>query len=185
MSNNLEKAKAVLKEKTKENDEVEKLLNPPPVPPKKIKIMPRKDIDMAERILTDKLDKKIQTYGEEQARTKNQQYKTEIIALYQKAIDLKKEAMALSKTVEQETGGMIKASFETNNYGRGFWASLPDSISEAKEDDFFDVERDQKNSPQIKEMREEIDNYILNLKIGNAELIEIRALLNKIDQVIN
>lgn len=174
----LEKAKEKLQENQKEKDTIEALINPPKITKPKIKIPPQKDIRLIEQILRDKLESKKRKITEEYVENINHKYEKEIKEIHQKAINLRIEAETFAKKIELENNNNIKARFLGNNYEGGYLKDLPEDIKEATNHDFFELTEE---PGQIKAIQTEIDEFLLNIKIGDQPLADVKPLIAKIE----
>lgn len=177
----LKDAKNALEENKKEAETIENLINPPKNKPK-IKIPPQKDIRLIETILDDKLRIKEKKLTEDFVDSINRKYEKEIKELHQKAINLKREFETFAKKIEAENGNNIVSVLSDSgyNYSGNYVKHLPENMKEATDDKFFQASDEPK---QIKEMKQEIDEFILNVKIGVQPLSDIKPLIDKINLI--
>jgi len=177
MSNNLEEAKQVLED----NKTLEAVLNPQ-MAKKRIRLPLQRDVNLVESILDKKLETRESKFKERKLSDIQDKYKKEIEAIHTKAIELRKEAEKIAKTIENESSGNIKAKFLSNNYGSGYWNELPEDMDQAVSDEIFEVDGD--SFPELLEIKKEIEEFLLNVKIGMAPLADVKPLLEKIDKML-
>ena len=178
--NNLAKAREKLGEKTAEEKQIENLINPPPVM-KKIKVPPARDVNLIESILNKRLDEKTKIYKEKIENEVKERYKNKFDGIHQKAMDLKDEAIIIAKEIIDENNGKLKLRFmDENSYNSGYLKDLPDTMEEAREDVGLEVNDD--DYPIIDELRKEVDEFVLNVKLGLEPLAGVKPLLEKIDK---
>jgi len=173
---NLELAKQTLEE----NKNLETIINPQPK--KRIKLPLARDVNLVESIINKKLDTRTNQFKEKllnQAKTK---YKTEIDAIHQKAINLRKEAEKIGRLVEVETNENVTAKFMQGSYSDGYFGDLPEDMAKATEYDFFEASGE--NFPEIEKMKAEVEEFLLNARIGITPLSDVKPLLDKIDKIL-
>ena len=94
---------------------------------------------------------------------------------------LKKEAEELGKEIIKESNGKIKLRFLDNNgYGSCYIKNLPEDLKEAHEENMMEVEDE--DIPVISSLKAEIDEFILNVKLGLESIAGVKPLLAKIEQ---
>lgn len=174
--NNLEQAKATLED----NKNLEAILNPQPK--KRVKLPLARDVNLVQSILDKKLETRTEQFKEKILNQAKAKYQSEIEAIHTKAISLRKEAESVAKLIEQDGNGNITAKFLHENYGGGYFNELPEDMTEATKEDFFEIEGDK--FPQVEGLKKEIEEYLLNVKIGLAQLADVKPLLEKIDQTL-
>jgi len=175
---NLEEAKKTLED----NKNLEAIINPQPQQ-KKIKLPPQRDVNLVQTILEKKLEGRTEQFKERMLNQATAKYQKEIEAIHLKAVALRKEAEMISREIEKDSGNMIKAKFlSNNNYNDGYFGELPETMSDATEHEFFEVEGDK--FPQIEGLKREVEDFLLNVKIGMAPIADIKPLLEKIDKIL-
>lgn len=176
MGTNLEEAKQILED----NKSLEAVINPQPK--KRIKLPLARDVNLVQSILDKKLEARESKFKERKLREIKDKYKKEIDAVHDKAIALRKEAEKISKEIEAESSGNIKAKFLHNGYSSGYWDQLPEDMDNATSDEFFEVDGD--SFPELLEIKKEMEEFLLNVKIGMTSLVEVKPLLEKIDKML-
>lgn len=174
----LQDAKNKLEQNKKETEIIDRLINPQKTTKPKFKIPPRKDISQIEQILKDKLNEKKEKITENIVNQANRKYADEIKIFHERAIELKKDVKDFAKKVETENNNNIESVLENRGYSSHYLAGLPDDIKEATEDKFFQLADE---PGQIEEMRKEINEFLLNVKIGIQPLSDVKPLLDKIN----
>ena len=87
----------------------------------------------------------------------------------------------VAKEIIDENNGKLKLRFmDENSYNSGYLKDLPDTIEEAREDVGLEVNDD--DYPIIDELRKEVDEFVLNVKLGLEPLAGVKPLLEKIDK---
>jgi hypothetical protein len=174
---NLDEAKQVLEE----NKNLEAVLNPQ-MAKKRIKLPLQRDVNLIQSILDKKLEARESKFKERKLKDIKDKYKKEIEAIHVKAIALRKDAEKISKLIETESSGNIKAKFLHDNYGSGYWNELPEDMDQATSDEIFEVDGD--SFPELMEIKKEMEEFLLNVKIGMAPLADVKPLLEKIDKIL-
>jgi len=168
------------REVLEQNKALETLISPQPK--KRIKLPPSRDINLIKSILDKKLEARTDQFKEKLLTQMKTKYQTEIDAIHQRAVDIRKDAEQISKLMEKDTSGSVLAKFLNNNYSDGYFGELPESLQDAKNDELFEVKED--NIPEIENLKKEIEEYILNAKLGLAPLADTKILLEKIDKLL-
>ena len=174
--NNLQEAKQTLED----SKSLEAILNPQPK--KRVKLPLQRDVNLVQSILDKKLESRTAQFKEKMLNQAKTKYQAEIEAIHIKAISLRKEAENIARLIEQDGNGNITAKFLHNNYGGGYFNELPEDMTEATREDFFEIEGG--NFPQVEGLKKEIEEYLLNVKIGLAQLADVKPLIEKIDQTL-
>lgn len=174
--NNLEEAKQILED----NKALESIINPQAK--KRIKLPLQRDVNLIQSILDKKLEARESKFKERKLKDIKDKYQKEIEAVHTKAIALRKEAEKISKAIEVESSGNIKAKFLHNGYSSGYWDQLPENMDGATSDELFEVDGDL--FPELVEIKKEMEEFLLNVKIGMTPLAEIKPLLEKIDKIL-
>ena len=174
--NNLQEAKQTLED----NKNLDAIINPKPQ--KRVKLPLARDVNLVQSILDKKIEARTSQFREKILSQAKAKYQAEIEAIHTKAIALRKEAENIARLIEQESGGNITAKFLHDKYGGGYFNELPEDMTEATKEDFFEVEGDK--FPQVESLKKEIEEYVLNVKIGLAPIADVKPLLEKIDQTL-
>jgi len=174
--NNLEEARQILED----NKSLEAVINPQPK--KRIRLPLQRDVNLVQSILDKKLEARESKFKDKKLADIKDKYKKEIEAIHTKAIALRKDAEKISKLIETESSGNIKAKFLHNGYSCGYWDQLPENMDNATSDEFFEVDGD--SFPELVEIKKEMEEFLLNVKIGMTPLAEIKPLLEKIDKML-
>lgn len=178
--NNLQKAKAMVYEKNAEETAINNVINPPPIV-KKIKVPPARDVNLIQSILMKRLDDRTRTYKEKIEETIEKKYKNKFDEIHKQAIALKAEAERIGNEIVAENNRSIKLTFlDKNSYSAGYLKDLPENIDEARDEVKMSIEDDQ--YPIIEKMKGEIEDFILNVKLGCAPIADVKPLLEKIDK---
>ena len=183
--NNIEKAKAKIEEQQKEANVLENLINPPAnqQKQKRIKLPLQRDVNLIESILNKKLETRGDQFKEIVLKRTEANFKGEIEAMHLKAIALRKEADAIAKRVDIATNGQVKMKYDSGNYYHsGYWDRLPEDMDKANEDEM--MQADGNSFPEVAVLKAEIEEYILNFKIGLAPIADVKVLLEKIDNTL-
>ena len=175
--NNLAEAKQVLEE----NKSLEAVLNPQ-MAKKRIKLPLARDVNLVQSILDKKLEARESKFKDKKLADIKDKYKKEIETIHVKAIELRKEAEKIAKTIESESSGNIKAKFLHDEYGSSYWNELPKDMDEATSEEIFEADGD--SFPELVEIKKEMDEFMLNVKIGMAPLADVKPLLEKIDKML-
>jgi len=173
---NLNEAKQVLEE----NKSLDAIINPQPK--KRIKLPLSRDINLIQSILDKKLEARTNQFKEKILTQMKTKYQTEIEAIHQKAVDIRKDAEKISKLMEKDSNGSVSAKFLHNSYSDGYFGELPESLQAAKDEELFEVQEN--NIPEVDNLKKEIEEYILNAKLGLAPLADTKVLLEKIDKLL-
>ena len=171
---------AQAKEALEQNTNLEAIINPQPK--KRVKLPLQRDVNLVQSILDKKLEDREAKFKEKKLREAQDKYKSEIDEIHEKAVNLRKDAERIAKLVESDSGNNVVAKFLHNNYGNGYWSDLPESLDEAKKEDLFEI--DGGKFTEVENLKKEIEEYVLNVKIGLAPLADVKALLEKIDQAL-
>ncbi len=174
--NNLQEAKRTLED----NKNLEAIINPKPQ--KRVKLPLARDVNLIQSILEKKLEARTEQFKEKLLSQTKTKYQSEIAEIHSKAIALRKEAESVARQIEQESGNNITAKFLHDNYGGGYFNELPEDMDEATKEEFFEVAENK--FPEVEGLKKEIDEFILNLKIGLAPIADVKPLLEKIDQTL-
>jgi len=179
---NIEDAKKALQE----NSQLESILNPQPggTKQKKIKLPLKRDVEIIENILRVKLDdkkKKAEEKIHEEAKIK---WGPRMDEIHLKAIILRKEADKLLNEIKKSSGGTI-ISANDGRYNDTYWDRLPVDMKEAQEDEYIDIDRDGDTAfrKTIEDLKLEIDEFIVNMKIGLAPMADVKIYLDKISKL--
>ena len=173
MSTNLEQAKEILEQ----NKNLEAIINPQPK--KRIKLPLARDVNLVESILDKKIETRTNQFKEKLLRQIKTKYQKEITAMHEKAINLRKEAERIGRLVEVESNENVRAKFMHDSYGDGYFGELPENIIEAEKIEF--LEANGENFSKVESLKKEVEEYLLNVKIGLAQLADVKPLLEKID----
>lgn len=173
---NLNEAKQVLEE----NKSLDAIINPQIK--KRIKLPLQRDVNLIQSILDKKLEARESKFKERKLKEMKDKYQKEIEAVHTKAIALRKEAEKIAKAIESESSGNIKAKFLHNGYSSGYWDQLPEDMDSATSDEIFEVDGDA--FPELMEIKKEMEELLLNIKIGMTPLTEVKPLLEKIDKML-
>ena len=168
------------KEKLKEKSALESLLSPCPPPftstkTPKNRLPLQRDIQMIERILDEKLKFKQNQIEEKILNEYKTKFSIEIQEIHEEAVILHKRVQKLINTIEKESQGLI---IDGN---RGYWSDLPEKIEDTEDTNYIRISDN--DAPIITEIKNEISEYILNLKIGIAPMADVKILLDKIEKI--
>ncbi len=172
--NNIQKAK----EKLEEGKNLEAIINPKPG--KRVKLPLQRDVNLIESILNKKLDDKAEKFKENLLGSIKNKYSKEFEQIHLEAIALKRKAEQIGREIENENNGNVQAKYLHDNYDSSYLSDLPEDMDSATEHDLFEIK--DSTFPKIEKMKKEIDEYVLNVKIGLAPFADVKALLAKIDE---
>ena len=169
--NNLQEAKESLAKSSQLNS----IISPPKT--KRIKLPTQRDINMIEQLINNKLNNKRTAINNEfltKARTK---WASKINAIHSEAIDLKKKINILNKEIVAEGYGTIQIHPGYSYY----WEKLPATLREAQETEILEI--DKFESPAIEALEKESTDLQLDIKLGLKPISDVKALLEKIDNI--
>ena len=172
---NIEEAKKILQEK-ETIQKVSNAINTPKTT--KRKILRMNDIYEIKNILDKKLRKKENKQREQIIETAKTKYQSHIQEIHKKAITLRKEIIALKNKIEKENHGIVELKDKGYNYP--YWQNLPETMEETEENDYITTTNDLELNTEIEE---EIEKFILNLRVGLASPIDIQKYINKIEKL--
>jgi len=164
-----------IKESLTKNQETEEAINNPQTL-KKPKIPLQRDIDLIERTLHNKLKDKESEIKDKLLSKTNQKYALKIKELHQKAITLKQEFIKLNKEIKTQTKII---QIDLNDYS-SYIRSLPHNLTEILQQEILKLTE---KLPEINKMEEEIEDFMLDIKLGLTPLSDIKPLLDKINNL--
>ena len=169
--NNLQEAKESLAKSSQLNS----IISPPKT--KRIKLPTQRDINMIEQLINNKLKLKAELNQETLLTKAKTKWQTDITQIHQKAISLKKETQILIKRIEKESNNTVKIDPGYSHY----WHRLPETITEALGEELLEIEKN--NQSQKTPLEQEIEETMLDIKLGLKPISDVKALLEKIDNI--
>lgn len=147
---------------------------------KKTKLPLQRDVYVIEQLINNEIRKKENEIDNMIMKNAETKYQTEINTIHQKAILLKQEILALSRKIERESNGTLEA-IKDGGYSSNYTGALPDDIDEAKDTKLF--HRDRTEAKIIKELKQEAEDLICNIKVGFAPFEDAKKLIDKIKTI--
>ena len=141
-------------------------------------------VETAAKLLRDTLDKRAETIADENFKQDMHKFSKELSTLAKKSIELVNLAKATRTTIEKNSG----LTLDLDNY-QSFTYHLPNSLEDAEQNDRiikakggsgWHSSNRGKYEPAMSELRLEIEEFILNLKLGTVVMADLKPLLNKI-----
>ena len=170
---NLEEAKESLEKAS----QLDTILNPQPKG-KRIKLPLARDMNMIQTILNEKLKGKEESIKEELLAQAKQRWDASINQIHTKAVQLRQEIDSLAKLVKIESKEAIK--LDINSYN-GYWDDLPETLQKAQEGEVLEINEDSMTS--IVTIKKEIDEHVLDIKLGLSPISDVKILLQKIANI--
>lgn len=168
------------RETLEKNKNLEAIINPQPK--KRIRLPLQRDINLIQGILDEKIDAKEKDVKDKLLNTAKIKWATKISAIHSIAISLRQEIEQLVKAIELESNNQITADLnDSSSYTSDYWGKLPKSVAEAEEEEFLELK--ESKIPEIEKLKEEVNEYVLNIKIGLAPLSDVKLLLDRIEQL--
>ena len=171
---NLEEAKESLAKAS----QMESIMTPP-AKTKRIKLPLARDINMIESLINTKLKNKEETYRETALNNAKAKWAIDVKMFHSMAVDLRERITAFAAIIEKETKGSITIGLGTYS---GYWGKLPETMIEAYDEDEM-LETKDTNIPGLVAIRQEIDEQLLDIKLGLKPISDVKALLEKIDKI--
>lgn len=176
--NNLEEAKQKLEE-TRKLEAIMGVSQPIAKIPKSR--MPRqKDIQIIEELLEKKIKDKKWEIKNEMLKKANKRWDTEINRIHAKAANLKLEIEQLAEEIKLES--KETATIDMEKYGT-YWEKLPESVKKAKENNEIIEISDDYENPEIERMKNKIETFIVNVRIGRDQLSNVQTLIDEINLI--
>lgn len=172
----LDNAKQILAKKGEEASQLEAIVNPGPKQ-KKNRLPLDREINMIENILNDKLRIKKKIMQEKASNEAKAKYAKETNNIHAMAVELRQNVQKLADRIEKESKGAM--GIGSNSYD-GYWGGLPETIKDAIENNAGMIRIKDDNVPIIDKTKAEIDEHVLNIKLGLAPLSDVKILLDKI-----
>lgn len=166
------------KESLAKANQIESIMTPA-AKTKRIKLPLARDINMIESLINTKLKNKEETYRETALNNAKAKWAIDVKMFHSMAVDLREKITAFAATVEKETKGSITIGLGSYS---GYWGKLPETMTEAYDDQEM-LETKDTNIPGLVTLRREIDEQLLNIKLGLKPISDVKALLEKIDKI--
>lgn len=136
-------------------------------------------IETAEQLLNDTLRRKVNEIKNAKFKVLIAKYEKQEMAIHMKAIELHKEIMRFKATVEKTPNLKV----ELDRYNSGYMKDIPGSMSEIRGNDGDKQYICIKDSDLLyddSKQREEIEQFILGLKLGTTLMSDLQPLLDEI-----